>query len=328
VSKFLKEKKMKLKLIRSKKNLLIFTFAVLPLILFSQEYNTSLLQQNFDLAGIKEQKTQYYTMESQLIVYAPDGTIVGRDLFKLYLQWVPAAIAKKEGDEFTCTNFKINFGDSVEVEIPSLKNYTFTLKPGIDAKNQIFGLDHSKFANLSDHRGQPIPPDKSYHVFNAFVDFFSFCLVFAEPSGGGKDIGELKNIGQRIIHAAAFSEPPIHLGDGISEESFFKNGEITLTFKGLSLVKEKPCAIIGYDSGESSFKMIATPAPDMKIITVGSSHYQGDIYKDLQTNWVQKSTLHEIVVTEASMPPNTYNGIVERIILVQNVSEQEFEGAK
>jgi hypothetical protein len=311
------------------KNLRVFlAFILLPLFLLSKENDFSLLSQKFNLAGDKEKKTQYYIMESRLITYAPDGKIAFRDLFTLSLKWVPAAIAKEEKDAFTCINFKIKYGDSVEVEIPSLKNYTFALSPGVDAKNQIFGLDHSKFVNLIDDRGQPVPPDKSYHVFNAFVDFFSFCLVFAEPAGGGKDIGTLKNIGQKIIHVSAFSEPPIHLGSGISEESYFKNGEVTLEFKGLGLLKEKPCAIIGYDSGESSFKMIATPAPDMNIITVGSSHYQGDIYKDLLTNWVQKATLHEMVVTEVSMPPNTYHGIVERIILMQNLSEKELGEAK
>jgi hypothetical protein len=319
---------MKLRLFVQKKYLLMITCTLLPLLLLSQNHDFSLLEKEFNLAGVKEEKTQYYTMESHLIVYAPDGAIIGRVLFTLYLQWVPAAIANKKSDQFTCINFKIKYEDSVEVEIPSLKNYTFASTPGVDAKNQIFGLDHSKFANLLDDRGQPVPPDKTYHVFNAFVDFFSFCLVFAESSGGENDIGALTTIGQKIIHSSAFSEPPIHLGDGISEESYFKNGEVTLAFKGLGSVKEKPCAIIGYDSGESSFKMLVTPAPDMNIITVGSSHYQGDIYKDLHTNWVQKATLHEIVVSETKMPPNTFNGIVERIILVQNESKENFEKAK
>jgi hypothetical protein len=67
-----------------------------------------------------------------------------------------------------------------------------------------------------------------------------------------------------------------------------------------------------------------------KIITVGSSHYQGDIYKDLQTSWVQKVTLHEMIATEVvlPMPPHKVNSVVERIILIQNLSPEDFEQAK
>jgi hypothetical protein len=310
----------------TKKFLLIIVCTVLPLILFSKEYDTSILEKEFNLAGKKAEKTQYYIMESQLISYALDGTRVGRDCFMLYLKWTH----KKATDEYTCSKFEINYGDSLVVELPSLANWNFSVSQGIDEKNQVLGIDHSKFANLSDNRGQQVPMDKQYHVYNAFIDFFSFCAIFAEPIDGGRSIADLNMVGQKIIHAAAFTEPPTHLGEELAEGSYFKNGEISLTFKGLSLIKENPCAIIGYDSGESSFKMIATPAPDMKFITVGSSHYQGDIYKDLQTNWVQRVTLHEMVITETAlpMPPHKVNSAIERIILVQNVSKEEFEEAK
>jgi hypothetical protein len=68
----------------------------------------------------------------------------------------------------------------------------------------------------------------------------------------------LKKIGDKIVHAAAFSEPKLNLAG-----SFFKNGEITLEFKGLSRVNGKSCALIGYDSGESSFKMVVNPIPEL-----------------------------------------------------------------
>jgi hypothetical protein len=66
--------------------------------------------------------------------------------------------------------------------------------------------------------------------------------------------------------------------------------------------------------------------PNMEIKTVGSSHYQGDIYIDLFTNWVRKATLYELVVSEVSlpMPPNKVNSVIERDILVRNVSAAEF----
>ena len=60
--------------------------------------------------------------------------------------------------------------------------------------------------------------------------------------------------------------------------------------------------------------------------TVGSSHYFGDIYKDLASGWVQKATMTEIVVSETTLPtpPNKFNAVIERLIEIRNVSEKEF----
>ncbi len=162
-------------------------------------------------------------------------------------------------------------------------------------------------------------------LYNAFIDFHAFCNIFSETTSDEKGIQDLSRIGQKIIHAAAFSAPPTNLGKNISEGSFFKNGEITLEFKGLSIVNEKQCALIGVDSGESSFKMIMHPIDDMEIVTVGSSHYKGDIYKDITTNWVQKVTFDEVVISETKipMPPNKINSIVERNIVIKNVSKDK-----
>jgi hypothetical protein len=45
----------------------------------------------------------------------------------------------------------------------------------------------------------------------------------------------------------------------------------------------------------------------------------------LQSNCVQKVTFNEIVVSETSlpMPPNKINAVVERDIVIRNVSEEE-----
>lgn len=70
------------------------------------------------------------------------------------------------------------------------------------------------------------------------------------------------------------------------------------------------------------------PMPEMEISTTGSSHYFGDIYKDLATSWVQKVTMTELVVSETilPMPPNKINVVIEREILIRNVNESEFAG--
>jgi hypothetical protein len=72
--------------------------------------------------------------------------------------------------------------------------------------------------------------------------------------------------------------------------------------------------------------MTVKPMPDMEVRTVGGSHYKGDIYIDLATNWVKKLTMDEFVVVEATlpMPPNKVNTVGERDIIIRNVTAEEF----
>ena len=298
-----------------------------PVESISAPRGASPLDREFNLAGERSRETQYFLMESRLITYALDGKRVGTDIFRLRLKCVPAGIGGRKGDEYTCARFTLQQGDAPEMEIPALENWTYVLnKTGMDEKGQVFGIDHARFENLTNSAGAVLSPDKAYHVYNAFIDFHSFGDVFAESAGEGKGIQDLKKIGQKVIHAASFSEPPVNLGSNTAEGSYFRNGEITLEFKGLSMVDGRQCALLGYDSGESSFKMIMRPMPNMEIQAVGSSHYRGDIHKDLATNWVRKATLNELVVSETTlpMPPNKINSVVERVILVRNVDEKEF----
>lgn len=297
-----------------------------PLITHSQIENNSFLKQEFNLAGKHTQETQFYMMKSELITYALNGKRIGKDIFTLYLKYAPAKNTRTGGDEYTCTKFLMKQGDSTEVSIPALANWSYFYREAIDDKNQVFGINHSKFENLKDITGKAIAQDKSYHIYNTFIDFHSFCNVFADRTTDGNGIQDLKKIGQKIVHAAAFSEPPTNLGKNIADGSFFKNGEITLEFKGVSVVNNKQCALLDVDSGESSFKMIMNITPEIEITTIGSSHYKGDIYKDLFSNWVQKVTFDEIVICETTMPmpPNKINSVVERNILILNVSKEEF----
>lgn len=302
--------------------LLIFVNAVI-----AQSPRLDNLNNEFNLAGAHSPTTQYFVMESKLIIYVLDGKRLGTDIYRLHLKCVPAQLAKTAGDEYTCSRFTVQQGEAAETAIPALENWTYVFKgPEPDEKGQVLGIDHSKFVSLVDAEGKALPTDKTYHVYNAFIDFHAFCNVFADPTPSGNGIQNLKKIGQKIVHTAAFSEPPVNLGDNILAGSFFKNGEVTLEFKGVSVVNGKSCALLAYDSGESSFKMLMRLTPEMEIRTIGSSHYFGDIYKDLATQWVQKVTMAELVVSETTlpMPPNKVNNVIERNIVIRNVSESEF----
>jgi hypothetical protein len=69
--------------------------------------------------------------------------------------------------------------------------------------------------------------------------------------------------------------------------------------------------------------MLMEPMPAMQINTTGSSHYWGDIYKDLQSGWLQKADLHELVVSETEIKgqANKVHSVIERKIEIRNLSK-------
>jgi len=317
---------MKIKIYAS---VIIYILVILPSsYVAAQQSNASvILNREYNLVPQHSKDTQYYKMESILQKHALDGTLKGKDVYRLYLRCLPSGDSSR-GDEYTCLKFTIQKNDSTEVLIPALTDwkYYFSLTAtNKDEKGQVFGIDHSKFENLKDENGKPIPVENMYHVYNAFIDFHSMS-VFSEQTLAGKGIQNLKHIGDKIIHVASFSQPPVNLGSQIAEGSYFKNGEITLGFKGLGLVNEKTCAIIEYDSGESSFYMLIKPMANIQIPTKGSSHYWGDIYKDLTGGWIQKAVLHEIVISETDVPgiANKIHSVIERSISIKNVKKITF----
>ncbi len=283
----------------------------------------AILRRTFDLGAPRSREPQTYEMETVVLTYALDGRRVNRDILRLQLKCIPGA----DADQYTCTRFTVQFGTGPEVEVPAMAGWSYPFKStaaGIDEKGQVFGIDHAKFEKLVDANGQPLPVDKRYFVYNSFIDFHAFCNVFAEPAEGGKGIQHLKHIGDRVVHAAAFTEAPVNLGAGIKEGSTFKNGEVTLEFKGLSLVDGAACAVVTYDSGESSFQMLMNPMPNIEVRSVGSSHYKGDLHVDLATRWVRKATMDELVVTETVVPgmANKINAVIERTTTIRNVGRK------
>jgi hypothetical protein len=283
----------------------------------------------FDFAGERTPKVQYFWMETQFANIGFDGKRTGMVRYTVKLKCVPAPLSGKGGDEYTCREFLLQIGEGEVVTIPSLTgwSYVFSMGTGIDEKGQVFGIPHSKFENIADSRGNKLPPVIRYAVYNNFIDFHGFNDVFARPVAGGQGIQDLKSIGQKIVHAAAFTAPPVNLGSGIKEGSFFRNGEVTLVFKGVSTVDGAACAIVGFDSGESTLKMIMPLAEDKEIVTTGGSEYIGDLYIDMGTRWLRRLTLDEFVVTQTTIPgpmPKT-DAYTVRHLLMRLISQEEFE---
>jgi len=286
------------------------------------------LDREFNLAGAHLNATQYYVMETRVTMLAFNGSRTPEFTLRLALKCAPGSHPGGAGDTYTCARFSVQRPNRPPMVLEALTNWTYVFKgPEADTKGPVLGIEHSKFQTLRDSAGKALPAGMTYMVYNSFIDFHAMCSVFAEATSSGKGIQDLKRIGQKIVHVAAFSQPPTNLGDQVLEGSYFKNGEITLEFKGIGVQNNSPCAIIGYDSGESSFKMIMVSMPDVKTETNGSSHYWGDIYKSMATGWVQQVDMTEVVFSETSLPfpPGKVNAMTERALLIRNVSEQEFE---
>ena len=283
------------------------------------------IQAATDSLGKKHAKTeQWFWMETRVMKYSPDGTREDSDVYRLWLHAVPAG----DGDDFTCLRFTVRSKDAEAYSIPILANWIYHISAtpkGHDEKGQLLGIDHDRFEKLKDSSGKRVPIEQSYLVYNAFIDFHSL-FIFSEKTDGGNGVQDLHQVGDKIVHAAAFSEPEVNLGSQIAEGSHFKNGEITLEWKGMGWVNNKRCALLGYDSGQSSFFMITKPFPLITVKTKGSSHYFGDIYKDVESGWIEKGDLHEIVVSETNVPGQSkpIHSVIERSLKLLNLGRNPF----
>jgi hypothetical protein len=249
------------------------------------------------------------------------------------LRCVPAAFSGKGGDEYTVGKFSIRIGEGSVETIPDLAGWSYVFKLGIDEKGQVFGIPHAKFENLTTSRGAKLPVDaSSYLIYNSFIDFHSFNDVLGRPTTEGGGIQDLRTIGQKIVHLTAFTEPPVNLGSGSKVGSVYRNGEVKLLFKGISVFDEVACAVVGYGSGESTWRMIVPMNADKDIETVGGSECLGDLFIDLGTRWVRKVTLDEFIPSETRLPALGQEAAGQKIqeytvrhLLTRMISREEFE---
>ncbi|MBN2206868.1 MAG: hypothetical protein JW742_05645, partial [Candidatus Aminicenantes bacterium] len=288
----------------------------------------------FELGGPRTPEIRYYIQETQFGRIGFDGKRTGLQTYTLKLSIVPAALSGKGGDAGTVREFLVRWGDGEAQTIPELAGWSYVFREsasGLDEQGQVFGIPHAKFESLTTSRGVKLGTAACYPIYNSFIDFHAFCDVFARPVQGGAGIQDLRTIGQSIRHASAFSEPPVNLGKGIKPGSVFRNGDVRLVFKGVGLVDGAACAIIGYDSGESTLKMIMPASADKDIVTEGGSEYIGDIYVDLATRWARRVTLDEFVITETRLPGagtapgQKIQAYTVRHLLTRLVPREEFE---
>ena len=283
----------------------------------------------FDLSIDRKAEAQYYHMQTRFIHIGFDGKRTGLETYLLRLGCTPAAISGKTLDEYTCREFGVQLGSDRLATLPVLQHFTyqFDYLSGVGGKGPMFGIPQEPFEGLKDDRGNRLAPDVCYATYNNFVDFHALSDVFPRPLKHIKGIEELKAVGDRIVYPGAFTEAPVSLKGVVRPGSVFRNGELSLELKGVSPVDDRPCALVNYDSGESTLRMAFMQGETEDMVTEGGSEYTGDLYIDLESGWVRKVTLNESVVTQSNTVsrPNKIPGYTVRHILLRLISQQDFE---
>jgi hypothetical protein len=284
----------------------------------------------FNLSSDRERKTKYFRMDTKYIHFRMNGQRLGTESYLLKLQYIPKTSQAENLDQYMCSEFQLQINDNPPVTIPELRNWTYTFNPtlsGADGCGPLWGISQEKFRNIADSLNKVLPFSIRYAIYNNFIDFHSINDIFSRPIKSSIGIQDLKNIGQKIVHPASFIEAPITFGAEIKPNSIFQNGEITLEFKGVSVVDGTPCALIAYDSGECKLKMIMPVSLDQESVAESGSQYKGEIYIDLATQWVRKATLDEYMTIEISsrILPSKINEYIVRHILLCLIGQEDFK---
>jgi len=290
------------------------------------------LPREYDLVGKRLEETHYYTVQTEVATHSSKGALKSTDIHRERLMVEPGNLSAGESDRFTCAKFTVQRGDDPEVTIPSLEGFSYTVnkrlldKNGIDEHGQLYGVPEAKFEGLVDHTGAKLPFEVGYQVYSVFHYYHDY-TDYAEPTSEGKGVQHLKRIGDKIIHDGSFAESPLP-GKVAKEGSIWKNGEITLEFKGLSVVDGRLCAIIGLDSGVCPWSMPMTYMPVMNLKTIGVSNYQADIYMDMESKWVRKLDVNLFEITATSMWGIPVDKSIPRTLLtIRAVSKDELDRA-
>ena len=264
-----------------------------------------LLKQEYDLVGERSMEPHYYIVQSELATHSSKGVLKSTDVYREHLKVEPGNRSAGDADRLTCKKFSLKRGDVPEVTIPSLEGFSYNVNKdlldanGIDENGELYSVPEETFEGLEDDSGAQLPFEVGYQVYSAFYYYHSY-TDYAEPTSQGVGIQDLKRIGDRVIVEGAFAESPLP-GKLAKDSSFWKNGEITLAFNGLSIVDGRPCAILGLDSGVCHWSMPMTYMPVMRLKTVGVSNYQADIYLDLESKWVRKLDMVLFETTTTTM---------------------------
>lgn len=263
------------------------------------------LDRTFDLVGERSNQTQYYVVRSELATHSNKGVLKTTDVYREHLMVEPGDPSDGTNDRFTCTAFTVQRGDGPEQAIPSLAGFSYEVDKavldanGVDVQGRLYSVPEDAFDDLVDASGTALPFDVGYQVYSAFFYFHTY-TEYAEPPASGAGIQDLHEVGDRVTGGKSYAEAPLP-GKLAKEGSFWKYGEIMLSFEGLSTVAGRPCAVVGFNSGVCRWSMPMAYMPAMRLKTVGVSNYQGTFHLDLSSKWVRSLDLTLFENTSTTM---------------------------
>lgn len=290
---------------------------------------TNVFLQEYDLAGKRDRGTHYFKVESKLTTRSSSGKLKGVDTFRQLLSVTPGDRSDGQPDRFTCSRFSVQQGSNPAVGVPALEGFSYEVnrdlldKNSFDEQGQLYGIPESAFEGLADSKGEKLPFEISYQVYSVFFYYHSY-TDYAVPPPEGNGVQHLRRVGDRIVHHSAFAESPIP-GQLAKRGSTWKEGEVTLEFKGLGWIEERPCAILTFDSGTCTWFMPMNYMPVMNLKTTGVSNYRGEIQLDLESMWVKRLDMILSEITRTTMWGIPVNKSVPTTNLtIEAISQEEF----
>lgn len=271
------------------------------------------LSRAFHLDGPRAAEERFYESATVMTKVFADGTKQSAGAIRLYVQATPGEKQKDGKTAFTygCRRLEIERADGKKVIVPELEKFTYQIEPGVDAKKQVMGIEHSRFLKLKDSSGNTLTLVEPYFVYNTFIDFHAFNDTMASVG--------LRRIGDSLVVGGG-REIPVHLGDTIQEGSVYRLGESRVRLNGIGLVNNRPTAVVSFDSGDSSFLMKLALQPKTTMEAQGYSRFEGNVQVDLASNWPALCAWKEIVISETKKDGKILPGGDQRMVRVGTIA--------
>jgi hypothetical protein len=282
---------------------------------------TEELSREFHLDGPRAAEERFYESATVTTRVFTDGKTQPAGAIRLYLQAIPGE-QQEDGQtsfKYCCRRLQIERADETKVTVPDLETFTYRIEPGVDAKQQVMGIEHATFLNLQDSSGKDLPLVEPYFVYNTFIDFHAFNDVLA--SVAVRRVGDSRAVG-------GAHEIPVHLGETIQEGSVYRLGESRVRLDGIGLVNNSPTGIVSFDSSDSSFLMKLALGPQFALNVQGYSRFEGIVQVDLASNWPALCHWKEIVISETKQNGQALPGgdqMMVRVGTITALAKQDFD---
>lgn len=150
------------------------------------------------------------------------------------------------------------------------------------------------------------------HTFNVIADFDSYKEKLVHVGDSTRLPGEGVPI--------SINFPPLFT------DTYFKNAPVYVTFRGITLYENEPCAILAFRSDDSRVHMVIN-MNNMKIPIDGVSYYFGEILLSLEARKIVWGEIIERVDSVTNLPQlgPPMKHVTRREITLERMDREEFE---